>query len=440
MKAAARAIVVLFLTLSLIIPKVTTAATIDIRDTSEDNGGLVLISNETWESIVRILTSNGEPFSLSNIPGATSINVSARFVDDTGNTLDMTGDGISDVWMYSEDSSTPGLWRANITLGNVEPGIYTLKITAVAKDNTSQILDQAELTEEVFVLGGPYVIQFFNVKDNEHLELGNLEIRIGALSDLGSIISIGNLTNTLTIKDNNHDGIWGQRIDLNNDGTFDGWITFLKNENSYDMVFFSNNATLLEALMPQESFKISGDTITFTNRILRETRDYRNFNYYTQILWDTSLLAKLGIKAVDYYIIPYSTNDNWKITQFWNGRILAAVMKVKIIKRTSYLGLFSGEEVILDGNIWTPTTKNVDELTLKPKAILWSWYRNRGEGVIWKAAVDITAPSHYAIKSRQGWSATEFRGDNPLDGLNWLSRQLSKDKIDWWKLLGGDGE
>lgn len=438
MKAVVRAIVVLFLALSLVISGVATAATIDVRDASEDNGGLVLISNETWESIVSILDSNGEPFSLSNIPSAASINVTARFVDDTGNTLDMTGDGTPDVWTYTEDITTPGLWRANITLGNVEPGIYTLKITAIAKDNTGQVLDQAELTENVIILGGTYAIQFLNVNDNERFELGNLEVRIRALSDLGSIISIGNITNVLTIRDSNTDGVWGQRVDLNNDGALDGWLTFIKNEDSYDIIIFTNNQSLLETLIPEESFRISGDEITFANKPLRQTRDYRHFNYYTYILWDNSFWAKVGIKAVDYYIIPYKGTENWKITQFSNGRILSAVMKVKIVKRSSWLGLFSSEEVVLDGNIWTPTKKTVDSIiTLKPKAVTWSWYRNRGYGIIWTAVVDITAPKGYSIKSRQDYNV-EFRGDNPLNGLNWLSRQLSKDQVNWWKLLGGE--
>lgn len=369
------------------------------------------------------------------------ISVTAEFVDDYGNALDIDNDGTADIWNCTEDPNVPGLWKANITLGaNAEPGVYSLKIKAIAKNSTTnEIIDQGELSIETLILGGQYAIQFFNVKDDDHFELDPLDIRIGALSDLGSIVSIGNLTNTLALRDNNTDGVWGQRIDLNNDGNLDGWLTFIKNEDSYDMIIFTNNQSLIDSLMPEESFRIRGDEITFTNRLLRDTRDYHHFNYYTQILWDNSFLANLGLKATDYYIIPYKGAENWKITQFSNGRILSAVMRVKIVKRTTFLGIFTSEEVPLDGNIWTVSTKNVDRLSLSPKVVRWSWYPSRGYGIIWTAAVDITAPKGYSIKQRQDYNV-EFRGDNPLDGLNPISSFFSKDSVDWYGLLGGDEE
>ncbi len=416
------------------------SATVTMRGTPESEG-LVLVSNSTTEVTFSVISSSGDPFTLATFPTADMITVTAELVDDYGNALDIDNDGIADIWNCIEDPDVPGLWKANITIGvDSEPGIYLLKIKALAKNSTTdEIIDQGNLTVETLILGGQYAIQFFNVKEDDRFELGSLDIRIGALSDLGSIVSIGDITDTLTLRDNNADGVWGQRIDVNNDGSIDGWLTFIQNGDNYDMILFTNNQSLIDSLMPEESFKIRGDEITFRNRLLRETRDYRHFNYYTQILWDNSFWANAGLKATDYYIVPYKGRENWKITQFSNGRILSAVMRVKIVKRTTILGLFTREEVPLDGNIWTTNTKRVDELSLQPRAILWSWYPSAGYGVIWKAAVDITATKGYSIKQKQDYNV-EFRGDNPLDGLNWLSRQLSKDHVDWWKLLGGDEE
>lgn len=442
MKTAIRIMKVLFLILGLIFSGVTSAATITVHDPSEANGGLVLISNETWESVISILTADAAPFTLSEFPKADTINVTAKFVDEAGNVIDMTGDGIPDIWTYTEDNTTPGVWRTNITVGDVEPGIYTLRISAIVENSTTrQIYDQAELTEDVLILGGPYAIQIANVKDGENLRLGVLQLKIEALSDLGSLISIGNITNVRTILDNNTDGLWGEKIDINEDGNLDGWITFVKNSDSYEMLIFTRNQTLLEELLPEESIEISGGDVTYKNKYLRYTRDYHHFSYYTYILWDNSPLAKLHIKAIDYYIIPYKGKDNWKITQYSNGHIFAAVMRVKVIKRTSWFGLFTGEEVVFDGNLWTARgSKTIDNIiTMKPRIVTWSWYPKLGYGIIWRAAADITAPKGYSLKQRESYNV-EFRGDDPLDGLNWLSRELSKEEIDWWKLLEGDKE
>lgn len=283
----------LFLLFVLVVMPATAShvqsATITIQDTPEGEG-LVLVPNTTTEVTFSIVSSSGDPFTSATFPTADVISVTAEFVDDYGNALDIDNDGTADIWNCTEDPNVPGLWKANITLGaNAEPGVYSLKIKAIAKNSTTnEIIDQGELSIETLILGGQYAIQFFNVKDDDHFELDPLDIRIGALSDLGSIVSIGNLTNTLALRDNNTDGVWGQRIDLNNDGNLDGWLTFIKNEDSYDMIIFTNNQSLIDSLMPEESFRIRGDEITFTNRLLRDTRDYHHFNYYTQILWDNS--------------------------------------------------------------------------------------------------------------------------------------------------------
>lgn len=439
-----KTLLVILLLFGLVIGRITTAATINPSWNSsvDTESGLVMVASETYESTLSILTSNGDPFTPSNFPTADIINVTAKFIDEYGNAIDMTGDGNPDVWTYVEDPNTHGLWKANITLGDIEPGIYTLKIEAIAKNSTTgEIFDQASIEEDVFILGGPYALQIFNVEDNQDFKLGTLDIHIGTISDIGSIISIGNFTNVRTIKDNNTDGVWGERIDLDNDGITDGWLTFIKNEDRYDMIIFSKNQTLLETLLPEREYRISGDgTVKYSNLPLRTTSNYRDFTYYAYMFWDESWLAKLGIKAVDYYLIPYSTSDNWKITAYSSGRILHAIMKVRIIRRTTYIWFITKEETIFDGNIWTRDTKTIDGIiTLKPKVLVWSWYYRYGYGIIWRAYVDATIPNTYSIKQQKGYSV-QFRGDNPLDGLNTISKLLSKDEIDWYSLLGGESD
>ena len=433
MAKLARAIPTLFLLIILTVTQATSGATITIDDQTHttENGTLLMVSNQTWTSSIHIVGSNGEPFSLSNIPGATLVNVTARFVDDAGNTLDMTGDGIPDVWTYVPDNSTLGLYHANITIGDVEPGIYTLKITAVALNNSSEVLDHAELEKQVYILGGHYFLEIANVDDGQTLNLGHLNIHIDALSALGGIISINNLSDTRTIQDTNHDGMWSTRIDLNNDGIPESWLTLVKTKDGYSMIIFTNNASLLPKM--SRTFSIQGNTITFKNRILRD-RD----RFYVYIAWDNSLLAKLGIKAVDYYIVPSRKCEDWKYEGPWQG----TVMKVKVIKRTTYFFVFTKEEVVYEGNIWRKKTDIDNTITLYGRAIMDIPAPSSCSGVqfiVGKGLVDITIPVNYQLKMRTlSATALDFRGDNPLNGLNWLSRQLSTDKIDWWKLLGGD--
>lgn len=47
------------------------------------------------------------------------------------------------------------------------------------------------------------------MKDDDYFELDFFDIRIGVLSDFGSIVSIGNLINIFVLRDNNIDGVWG---------------------------------------------------------------------------------------------------------------------------------------------------------------------------------------------------------------------------------------
>lgn len=73
-------------------------------------------------------------------------------------------------------------------------------------------------------------------------------------------------------------------------------------------------------------------------------------------------------------------------------------MRVKIVKRIMFLGIFISEEVFFDGNIWIVSIKNVDRLSLLLKVVRWSWYLLRGYGIIWIVVVDIIVLKGYSIK------------------------------------------
>ena len=151
---------------------------------------------------VTVLTSDGQPFAPANFPPNTTLAVSGRFVDEYGNALDMTGDGVPDIWNFT-NTSTPGLWTATINVSNVQPGMYTFEISAVATNATSgAVIDNATLREQIWVAGGPYWVAIANVRDGQQVRIGSFNFTITSLSDVGAILTLPNLT-ALTLTDNN---------------------------------------------------------------------------------------------------------------------------------------------------------------------------------------------------------------------------------------------
>ena len=380
-----------------------------------------------------ILTSSGEPFALANLQGADSISVTGKFIDEYGNTLDMNGDGTADIYTFT-NTSTPGLWTATINVSNVEPGMYTLKIEAIAQNSTtSTIVDNATLELQVWVAGGPYWVLRSGVQDGDTIEVGSLSITIRGLSDLGAILDLGNLS-TQTVTDSDRDGIFSWKHDISGDGV-DDWMVFVKSEdedNTYNLFIYSKDESILDSINSTlGEVRILGNDIRKTVTF----KDYSKYNAF--ILWDDSWLAKLGIKATDYYIIPVQGTEHW-----WERGARGAHMDVKIIKRTSYLGgLFGGEEEIFNGDIWN---KNVDIDGIGK--ILGKWtlqlgnlaYLGQGRWDIKRALGDIQFPNSYELRTRNvrdlAYSSEDWRGFNPI--FNPDGKAFFKPSLDWKNILG----
>jgi len=407
------------------------------------------ISNVTWENAitdpgielipgypatvnVTILTSSGEPFALENLAGADSISVTGKFIDEYGNALDVTGDGTADIYTFT-NTSTPGLWTATINVSNVEPGMYTLKIEAIAQNSTtSTIIDNATLELNVWIAGGPYWVSVADIKDGDTVEIGSLSFTIRGLSDLGAILDLGNLT-TQTITDDDRDGIFTWQNDVTGDGTSD-WVVFVKstdenNDETYTLLVYSADSILLDNINMSDTFyRVKGDRIKFSNRVFKDGNKYNAF-----VVWDESLLAKLGLKAVDYYIIPLKGREHWK-----EGSGNVERTDIKVIKRTTYLwGFFGSEEEVYRGNIFNKNVNIDNVLTVFGK---WVGNAARISSSVWeikKGIGDITIPNDYTLKRRElrdlAIDDELWRGFNPLkaDKHGFFSKS-----IDWENLLG----
>jgi len=420
------------------------------------------ISNVTWENAitepedlpveivegqpatinVTILTSGGEPFALENLQGADSISVTGKFVDEYGNALDMNGNGTADIYTFT-NTSTPGLWTTTINVSNVQPGMYTLKIEAIASNSTTNtIIDNATLEEQVWIAGGPYWVLRSGVRDGDTIQVGSMSITIRGLSDLGAILDLGNLT-TQSIVDNDRDGIFSWKHDISGDGV-DDWMIFIKSTDEegapvYDLYIYSKDASILDSLdNTLGEVRVLGDNI-------RKTVDFKNHSrYVAHILWDDSLLARLGLKATDYYIIPVKGREHW-----WERGSRGAHMEVKVIKRTTYLwGLFGKEEKVFEGDIWNKNV-NIDNVakilgkwTIQLGNLYGSVHEWNSQGhhywEIKKALGDIQFPNNYELRSRElkdlAYSSEDWRGFNPI--LHPGGRGLFKPHLDWKSILG----
>jgi len=405
------------------------------------------ITNVTWENAitepeielipgypatvnVTILASNGEPFDLANIVGADTISVTGKFVDEYGNALDMNGDDTADIYTFT-NTGTPGLWTTIINVSNVQPGPYTLKIDAIAQNSTTNtIIDNATLELQVWIAGGKYWVAVADVKDGDTVEIGTMRFTIRGLSDLGAILDLGNLT-TQTITDDNRDGIFGWSADVTGDGVGD-WIVFARNnDDEYVLMVYSNDGNLLNDFNFEDTFEVrkSDGRVKFTNKIFKDGNNYRAY-----VVWDESWLAKLGLKAVDYYIIPLRGREHWK-----EGSGTVDRTDVKVIKRTTYLfGLFGNEEELYSGNIFNRNV-NIDNII----TVFGKWVGNaaRISSGVWeirKGLGDITIPNSHSLRERSlnelAVSSEDFRGFNPV--LNPSRRGLFKPGIDWKSILG----
>ena len=386
---------------------------------------------------VTILKSDGQPFAPANFPPNTTLTVRGRFVDQYGNAIDMTGDGVPDVWNFST-TTTPGLWTATINVSNVQPGMYTFEISAVATNSTNgAVIDNATLREQIWVAGGPYWVAIANVHDGQEVRIGSFNFTITSLSDVGAILTLPNLT-ALTLTDNSHTGVLSFQRDVTGDGSSD-WLVFVKstdeNDNPvYNLYIYSKDASLLNQFNASDVdfYRAKGNMIVFRDKIFKDENHYKAW-----VAWDNSLLARLGLKATDYYIIPVRGRDHW-----WERGEPAAHEDVKIIKRTTYLwGLFGNDKVVYEGNIFGKNV-NIDN-TIK---VFGKFAGNaaRISSSIWeikKGIGDITIPNDYTLKSRElkdlAVSDDLWRGFNPLkqDKHGFFS-----ESVDWAKLLGLSSE
>jgi hypothetical protein len=394
--------------------------------------GIELIAGTNATLNVTILTSSGDPFALSSYTNADQLEVTAKFIDEYGNALDMDGDGTADIYTLT-NTSTPGLWTGIITLGNVTPGEYTLKIEALAKNSTTNtIVDNATMQLSVWIAGGPYWVSVADIKDGDTVEIGSLSFTIRGLSELGAILDLGNLS-TKTITDDDRDGIFSWQYDVTGDGAND-WIVFTKSDDDSDryiMMVYSSDANLLDNFNLESDFEVreSDGRVKFTNKVFKDLNNYKAY-----VVWDESFWAKFGIKAVDYYIIPLKGREHW--TEGWGN---VERTDIKVIKRVTYLGgLFGSEEEVYSGNIFNKNVNIDDLITVFGK---WTGNAARISSGVWeirKGLGDITIPNSYSLKERDlkalSVSSEDWRGFNPITKPS--GRGFFKPNLDWKSILG----
>ncbi|MFA4718694.1 hypothetical protein [Pyrococcus kukulkanii] len=437
-------VVVLVLSVSVVRGATITNVTWENAITEPEDLPVEIVEGQPAAINVTILASSGEPFVLENLQGADSISVTGKFIDEYGNALDMNGDGAADIYTFT-NTSTPGLYTTVINVTNVQPGLYTLKIEAIASNSTTNtIIDNATLELQVWIAGGPYWVLRSGVRDGDTIQVGSMSITIRGLSDLGAILDLGNLT-TQSIIDNDRDGIFSWKHDISGDGV-DDWMVFIKSTDEkgrsiYNLYIYSKDASILDSLNNS-----LGEVRVLGNDIRRTVifKDHNRYNAF--VLWDESLPAKLGLKATDYYIIPVQGRKHW-----WERGSRGAHMEVKVIKRTTYLwGLFGKEEKVFEGDIWNRNV-NVDNVvkilgkwTLQLGNIMSNCWWSQGHWFweIKKALGDIQFPNNYELRSRElkdlAYSSEDWRGFNPI--LNPSGKGLFKPNLDWKSILGIEDE
>ncbi len=282
----------------------------------------------TYDATVNmtIVTVNGTPFTLSSYSGTTvdTLSVTAKFVDEYGNAIDVTGDGAADTFTATESSE--GIWVATINT-NAQPGEYTLYLYCKAYNaTTGEIVDEGNVTVDVYIADEYWVTHW--ATEGEKFKVANFEVKLEDINERGALLIFNDQLNTITPDSN---GVMVTQVDLDNDGSATDWMFVESTDGGMAVVkFFSKNDIIPET--PEDKVTVSGDTV---KRIywVKKGDTYRQV-----ILKDRSPFN--FIKADDYYIIPLKGPFYWRVRP--DGSVVGLV---NIIKRTTYLNLFSEGEM-----------------------------------------------------------------------------------------------
>lgn len=315
--------------------------------------GPEFINNNGANLTMTVLTAAGVPFNTTNVATANQTNVTAQFRNSLGVAQDITGDGSADTFEATENSTRPGVWEI---VGGINtsamPGEYTLYLSAIAKNTTTDtIIQEANQTISAYV-ADPYWVSMF-AKEGEDLTILNYNIGLESINTLGAVLKLGTTTLGLsTLTPDTTTGVMSAQVDILGDGTADDWL-FVESAGSSGLstVKIYSKKDIIPAV-PESIIKVSGDTVTRTEW-LKNGDDYRQM-----VLWDQSPTA--WIKADDYYIIPAKGGAHWSESRGTNY-----IGDASVIKRTTYLSMLSSEQELFDGNILQDTFESVnDELTL----------------------------------------------------------------------------
>ncbi len=372
--------------------------------------GPEIINGNAAEVNVTVVTSDGKPFTLGNIAGADAINVTAKFTDDLGTQLDVTGDGVEDTF-YGTETATAGTYTISINT-SAQPGEYTLLLEAVAYNSTTgEVVDSANASIDTYI-ADPYWVTVF-VDEGEEVSVANFKLKLESLTDRGALIVLNNQIDTVTPDSN---GVMVRQVDLDGDGVATDWL-FIESTDSgvAELKFYSKNNIIPD--------KISDEVSLESNTVKRNYwLKYRN-RYRQVILWDKSPLS--WIKSVDYYIIPSKNRNDWKVG--W-GR--GQFGKATIVKRTTYFGIFTNEEKIYEGNIFGKNIKD-DAISIKGKWAGTYAYIGNGYWEVLTGICEVKYPSYYEAKFKEAATVAdlEFRGK--------IRSASSKEEINWDVLLSG---
>lgn len=351
-----------------------------------------------------IVTVNGTPFTLSSYSGTAvdTLSVTAKFVDEYGNAIDVTGDGAADTFTATEESE--GVWVATMNT-NAQPGEYTLYLHAKAYNaTTGEIVDEGNVTVDVYIADEYWVTHW--ATEGEKFKVANFEVKLEDINERGALLIFNDQLNTITPDSN---GVMVTQVDLDNDGSATDWMFVESTDSGMAVVkFFSKNDILQEE--PEDKVTVKGDTV-------RRSAWLKNWNSYRQVvLWDKSPFA--WIKAEDYYIIPAKGRSNWR--EGWGSGYSG---KITIVKRTTYFNLLSRDEEVFKGNMFGRT---VGDDVLK---VIGSWAGNKAWYGFWEVAQGIatmTYPKDYEIRYRNAAVVSDlpFRGKIHLPGfgsksVNW---------------------
>ena len=366
--------------------------------------GPEIINGNAAQVNITVVTSDGKPFTLGNIAGADAINVTAKFTDDLGTQLDVTGDGVEDTF-YATETATAGTYNVSINT-SAQPGEYTLVLEAVAYNaTTGEVLDSANTSVAVYIADPYWVTVFAN--EGEEVNVAGFTLKLESLTDRGALIVLNNQLDTVTPDAN---GVMVRQVDLDGDGTASDWLFIESTDSGVAELKFYSQSNILYDEIP-ENVSVQGDTVE-RRAWIKNGRSYRQM-----ILWDQSPTS--WIKAVDYYVIPSKSASSWK--EGW-GRGYSG--KTTIVKRTTYLGLFSKDEKIFDGNILG--TRAGDDVM----SLFANWvgnYAYLGSGwEIRQAIGTLRYPADYEMKLRDAAvpAELEFRGKMTLpnifgESVNW---------------------